>query len=125
MIIDITFETIYDWKRDSYQPKDRLSTIWLTSAPKRAFSRSVDETPSFKGMNLFSFVMAICIGMRHNKSTSHSPARNSLRAPCIVENMSENVVEVTNIFLSMSPAGLRVLLSNVWIMSEKWDENSW
>ena len=54
-----TFNAKYDWKIDSYQPNDSLSTIWLTSAPSSDLSSSADITPFAKGTNRFSRQTAI------------------------------------------------------------------
>ena len=72
---NLTFVARYDWKIDSYHPNDNLSTILLTLAPRRDLSRSAESTPFARGMNRFSRQTAIWMGMRHSRSTSHSPTR--------------------------------------------------
>lgn len=71
-----TFVAMYDWKRDSYQPNEMLSTIFATSAPSKERSTSGDQTPSLSGRKRLSLVIAMWMGIRHISSTSHSPARN-------------------------------------------------
>ena len=125
LLIKNTFDAIYDRNKDSYHPKDRLSTIRPTSAPKSDFSSSDEDTPSFNGINLFSFVIAIWMGMRQRQLTSHSPARKcdtfqSLSGASLAATES-NVMAETRMSLSSSPVGFLVAFSNVWIMFEKYD----
>ena len=118
---EITFDAMYDWKIDSYQPKDKLSTMRPTSAPSRDLSNSAEETPSLRGINLFSFVIAMWIGMRQRNSTSHSPARKqdipwSADEATNVTN-SSNVTALISMLPNSSPVGFLVVLSNTSIIS--------
>src|SRR5487761_1167930 len=97
---------------DSYQPKESLSTIWLTSAPRRELSYSVEITPFAKGINPFSRQTAIWMGMRQRRSTSHSPTRYRDTSQFgskanFVLNDSKSVA-VTLIPRSSSPVGFLV-----------------
>src|ERR1700733_10663249 len=92
IITENTFDAMYDRNKDSYHPKDKLSTIRPTSAPKSDFSSSADDTPSFNGMNLFSFVIAMWIGMRHRQSTNPSPARKQ-ETLCSLSAVSSAITE--------------------------------
>lgn len=121
---------MYDRKMLSYQPNVMLSTMCPTSAPKRDLSTSGDQTPSFRGINLLSFVIAICIGIRHNRSTSHSPARKDEIALEVTGKdrsckRDEKSFACTSILINSRFVGFLVVRSNVWISSWKYERNSW
>src|SRR5712672_2486076 len=122
-LFSYTFVAKYDWKIDSYQPNDNLSTIWLTSAPSKDRSNSDDSTPSANGTNLFSRQTAIWIGIRQSRSTSHSPTRyrdTCRSSPMVTSFQNEgNSFAYTLMRRSSSPVGFLVVLSNVWMRSEK------
>jgi len=116
------FITMYDWKIDSYHPNDRLSTIALTSAPSRDFSQSAEVIPSFKGINRFPRITAMCKGMRHRRSTSHSPNRNiDVFHPAPALSLDRKVLKfsaLTTVDLSSSPVGFLELRSKDSIRAE-------
>src|SRR5579863_8493104 len=107
----------------SYQPKESLSTIWLTSAPSRDFSNSAQITPFSKGIKLFSRQTAMWIGIRQRRSTSHSPAgyRDTFQfeLEAVLDLNDSKSVEDTLILRSLSPVGFLVSLTNPWMRSEK------
>lgn len=123
----LAFWAMYDWKIDSYHPRERLSTIRPTSAPRRDFSNSGELTPSFKGMKRLSRVIAMWMGIRHSISTSHSPKQNcdiSHGAPLVRSAIrSSNSRESTWMLFSSFPLGLRLVCSNVRIISMKYGSN--
>ena len=104
-----------------------LSTIRFTSAPNNDFSNSGEYTPSLSGMKRFSLVTAMWIGIRHNRSTIHSPARYCDAFHCLVPHSSwtnaENGFADTLMDLRMPPVGFLDVRSKWWIMRVKYGAN--
>ena len=53
--------TYTDWKRDSYHPKDRLSTMRFTSAPNNDLSCSGEYVSSLSGTNRLFLATVECL----------------------------------------------------------------